>query len=158
MRPLAALALCASLIMSTAATASAPAFEDYLPHAAHDGPNAEVQLVTEEDRMFRTRLREGAREPADFSGRYKVVTWGCGTSCLSGAVIDTSNGRVVHLPEVGASVDYRLDSSLISILIYLGGQYHDEMYFQFTGDGFTYITTIEDVFIDWEEEDWDDEG
>lgn len=43
---------------------------------------------------FRTRLNQAFREGTDFAGHYKVAGWGCGTGCISGAVIDTRNGRV----------------------------------------------------------------
>ena len=45
-------------------------------------------------RMFRTVIREGAREGANFAGHYKVVTWGCGTGCVSLAIVDGRTGRV----------------------------------------------------------------
>lgn len=43
---------------------------------------------------FRTRLNEGLREGINFAGHYIVVGWGCGTGCISGAIIDARNGRV----------------------------------------------------------------
>ena len=43
---------------------------------------------------FRTRLNNGLREGVNFAGHYIVVGWGCGTGCISGAVIDARNGRV----------------------------------------------------------------
>ncbi|HEV8590494.1 MAG TPA: hypothetical protein VGQ55_00205, partial [Pyrinomonadaceae bacterium] len=47
---------------------------------------------------FRTRLSESLREGTDFAGHYKIAGWGCGTGCISGAVIDMRNGRV-YFPE-----------------------------------------------------------
>jgi hypothetical protein len=49
----------------------------------------------------------------NFAGNYRVVLWGCGTSCESGAIVDAATGRVYDLPmslEVGAQ--YRVDSRL----------------------------------------------
>lgn len=42
---------------------------------------------------FRTRLREGLAEGVNFAGHYIVVGWGCGTGCISGAIVDARNGR-----------------------------------------------------------------
>jgi hypothetical protein len=47
---------------------------------------------------FRTRLTEALREGTDFAGHYKIAGWGCGTGCISGAVIDMRTGRV-YFPE-----------------------------------------------------------
>jgi len=49
-------------------------------------------------RGMRTRLGEGLREGVNFAGHYAIVGWGCGTGCISGAIIDTSTG-IVHWPE-----------------------------------------------------------
>lgn len=51
-----------------------------------------------EARMFRTRLREALRQGVNFAGRYILATWGCGTGCISGAIIDGRTGKV-HWPE-----------------------------------------------------------
>lgn len=51
-----------------------------------------------EARMFRTRLREALRQGVNFAGRYIIATWGCGTGCISGAIIDGRTGKV-HWPE-----------------------------------------------------------
>jgi hypothetical protein len=47
---------------------------------------------------FRTRLSEGIREGVNFAGHYAVVGWGCGTGCISGAIVDTRTG-IVYWPE-----------------------------------------------------------
>jgi hypothetical protein len=43
---------------------------------------------------FRTRLSEGLRRGVNFAGHYVVVGWGCGTGCISGAIVDARDGRV----------------------------------------------------------------
>ncbi len=56
---------------------------------------------------FRTRLRRALAEGTDFAGHYKIAGWGCGTGCISGAVIDVRNGRVYFPEELYAfSVGY----------------------------------------------------
>jgi hypothetical protein len=47
---------------------------------------------------FRTRLSEGLRRGVNFAGHYVVVGWGCGTGCISGAIVDARDGRV-YWPE-----------------------------------------------------------
>lgn len=56
---------------------------------------------------FRTRLSAALRAGTDFAGHYKITGWGCGTGCISGAVIDTLTGRVYFPEELAAmSVGY----------------------------------------------------
>ena len=43
---------------------------------------------------FRTRLTEGLRIGVNFAGHFVVVGWGCGTGCISGAIIDARTGNV----------------------------------------------------------------
>ena len=58
-------------------------------------------------RMFRTRLRRAARGKANFAGHFIYANWGCGTSCLFGAIINTRTGDVYFPKELaGMSLDY----------------------------------------------------
>lgn len=79
--------------------APAPLYRHF-PIAVYAGPHAPVTLRTKTAYAYRTRLREGAQGPINFAGRYKVVTWGCGTSCTTGAIIDAISGDVAFLPSV----------------------------------------------------------
>lgn len=45
-------------------------------------------------RSFRTRLSEALRGGVNFAGHYVVAGWGCGTGCISGAIIDARTGNV----------------------------------------------------------------
>lgn len=45
-------------------------------------------------RRFRTVLTEALRDGINFAGHYVVASWGCGTACQIGAIIDTRNGEV----------------------------------------------------------------
>ena len=77
---------------------------------------------------FRTRLSRGLREGVNFAGHYVFVGWGCGTGCVSGAIVDGRTGEVFW-PEqfnalaVGYSdgnyadkpVEYRKNSRLLVI-------------------------------------------
>lgn len=45
-------------------------------------------------RTMRTRLTEALAGGVNFAGHYIVAGWGCGTGCISAAVIDARNGNV----------------------------------------------------------------
>lgn len=79
-------------------------------------------------RTFRTRLSEALGDGVNFAGHYIVAGWGCGTGCISGAIIDARNGNVYWpLPlyalgvwyegnsYVDKPVDYRKNSRLLII-------------------------------------------
>ncbi len=75
----------------------APRFEDYPARQTYKRKNHAL-ILTRENRMFRTKLREAAGEKPNFAGHYIVAIWGCGTSCVTGAIIDAATGRVFSLP------------------------------------------------------------
>ena len=67
---------------------------------------------------FRTRIRNGIQEGANFAGRYKVIQFGCGTGCSFVIVGDVSTGRVYNFPHGGEydqmlRLEYRISSKLI---------------------------------------------
>jgi hypothetical protein len=87
-------------------------------------------------RLFRTNLRNAARNGTNFAGRYALTYWGCGSSCGVGAVVDLRNGRVYFPKQLdgvwaghggGGSVpfDYRTDSRLLILKGFLPGDYHN---------------------------------
>jgi clan AA aspartic protease (TIGR02281 family) len=73
------------------------------------------------DRQFkdyRTRIRNGITEGANFAGRYKVIQIGCGTGCSFVLVADVSTGRVYSFPhggeyDQGLELQYQISSNLI---------------------------------------------
>ena len=73
------------------APSGVPKFEDYRNIEEWSGPNAEPKIVTRAERMFRTRLREAARQAPNFAGHYRFTTWGCGSNCVQGAMVDLKN-------------------------------------------------------------------
>ncbi len=48
--------------------------------------------------QYRTRLRQAYSARVNFAGRYVVVSWGCGTGCLAGGIVDKVSGRARLLP------------------------------------------------------------
>jgi hypothetical protein len=78
-----------------------PRFQDY-PAPVYKGKRAPVDLNSAEGaNTFRTRLREGSAKGVNFAGRYTLVAWGCGTSCLMAGIIDAKTGTVYFPKELG---------------------------------------------------------
>ena len=91
--------LLAGLFMVASAQAETVAgykFSDY-PAQIYKGKKAPLQLG--DWRSFRTRLK-WAHDDGEiaFAGSYMVSIWGCGTGCISGAMIDKKTGKVYGLP------------------------------------------------------------
>lgn len=53
-----------------------------------------LDLQSPSARLFRTRLKEAAKEAPNFSGNMVVATWGCGSGCLSFAFVNLKTGKV----------------------------------------------------------------
>jgi hypothetical protein len=122
---------------------TAPRFEDYPVGEVWRGPNAPVSLPTRRERMFRTILAAAGKKPPNFAGHYRFETWGCGTECVAGALIDLQTGNVFRPPLagegrgwenwiispsmwVGSGIDFRPDSSLM--VVRCGGKFKQDQY------------------------------
>jgi hypothetical protein len=93
--------------LPAAAQAKAPRFEDYPVAEIFEGTPATPILVTADQRMFRTRIREGVAKESCVTGRnspgrilqdYIVVTWACGSPCGMMAIVDAVTGKVYNPP------------------------------------------------------------
>ena len=125
------------------AQADAPTFEQYKVQVSYAKPKP-VNLNSHEDaRMFRTRLREAANEGVNFAGHYIFTSWGCGTGCQVGAIIDANTGTVYFPKEMagmgfgvsGAEVaDEPMQFRRYSTLFILSGYAADG-----EGEGVTYL-------------------
>ena len=82
----------------TASAEQPPQWRDYPVDGNHTQRNAPVQLQTELEKAYRTRLSEASRQKANYAGHYVLTTWGCGTECSVGAAIDVTTGKVVWFP------------------------------------------------------------
>ena len=108
-----------------ASTSAAPADRDALFARYATAPvyHGAVQLPQFKDRDrafadFRTRIRDGMRQGANFAGHYALIGWGCGTGCLSYVVGDVITGRMFDFPLSGEEyislrIEARPDSRLI---------------------------------------------
>lgn len=60
-----------------------------------------------------------AKGKANFAGYYQVMTWGCGSSCQEGVMIDTRNGKIYDLPtlkgyqDIGSGTEQQFGSILL---------------------------------------------
>jgi len=110
-------------LLSANAQTGAPRFDDYPVNERYTGKTAPL-VLSGAARTYRTRLREAARENPNFAGHFIVTSWGCGTECVMGAIIDAKTGRVFMLPTSlccwGGNVDekfkpleFRVNSNLI---------------------------------------------
>lgn len=92
-----------------------PTFQDYAVNEVFNRPPHPPILVTREQRLFRTRIREGIENGAgvwingewgreqnrpgpNFAGHYIVIVWGCGTGCIRMAMSDAETGAVYNPP------------------------------------------------------------
>jgi hypothetical protein len=75
-----------------------PKFENYPVTDIFKGPPAPPKLRRPGDRLFRTRIREGAAKGPNFAGHFTVAEWGCGAGCVSIAIVDAKDGRIYDAP------------------------------------------------------------
>jgi hypothetical protein len=78
---------------------SAPKFAQY-PASVYFGTVGRLDLSSPEAFSYRTRLRAASQGPINFAGLFQIATWGRGTDCATGAIIDAFTGRVTFLPSV----------------------------------------------------------
>ena len=83
--------------LARAAPDTTPRFEDFLVDVWHGMP-APIQITTRAERRFKTRLTNAAKQEPNFGGHYRFTVWGCGSECISGAIIDLQTGRIFSPP------------------------------------------------------------
>lgn len=63
--------------------------------------NIKVNFASHKNaRMYRTNLRNAAKEGVNFAGHFVLTGWGCGTNCSVLAIIDARNGKVFFPKEL----------------------------------------------------------
>ena len=82
-------------------------FEDFPATEGPVGRPAAPVLRSHSHKMFQYMIRHGAKLPANFAGRYRIIEWGCGSPCSSYVVVDQKTGEVYDLPfESFSSLDF----------------------------------------------------
>jgi hypothetical protein len=80
-------------------------------------------------RLYRTRLREGAKQAPNFAGHYTIIEIGCGAATRCPAILDAQTGQVFFPPELNSAeallvdigdvgletLNYRLDSRVLVV-------------------------------------------
>ena len=84
-------------LFAAAISTAQPKFEEY-PATPFKGKPAVAKVERASDRMFRTRIREGAAKGPNFAGHFTIVQWGCGAGCVSSVIVDAVDGTVYHMP------------------------------------------------------------
>lgn len=142
-------AMLALALWAAPALADEPKFSDY-PAEIYTGKVAKPILDTEDKRMFRTHINEAAKGKPDFAGHFILATWGCGASCVSGAVIDAKSGVVTMVPWIvccSSNWDveplvYQADSRLIVFNGLINEQEPDAAhYYEWDGKEFRPVAT-----------------
>ncbi|MBL4787487.1 MAG: hypothetical protein JKY49_18950 [Cohaesibacteraceae bacterium] len=129
-----------------------PQFYEYQAQV-YSGRVSAPDLQSHRDaRTYRTRLRNAAKAGrVNFAGQYVLATWGCGTSCLTGGIVNARTGQVHFLPftvccsidQNSPSIDYRADSHLIIFTGLLDEDDPDARhYYQFRDGRFTYVDRV----------------
>lgn len=113
----------AGCIVSIAAGADLPRFGDYPAPEIFKGQPAAPKLRRPGDRLFRTKIREGAAKGPNFAGHFTIADWGCGAGCVSIAIVDAKDGTIYDAPFSALAwgmafmkeepLAYKLDSRLL---------------------------------------------
>ncbi|MBU4210786.1 hypothetical protein KKC08_00810 [Patescibacteria group bacterium] len=66
------------------------------PVKKYEGKPAKVDFSTDDfAAQFHTAITNQVALGPNFAGHYTFATWGCGTSCLSYAIVDSISGKIV---------------------------------------------------------------
>ncbi|MBK7391953.1 MAG: hypothetical protein IPI64_01480 [Chloracidobacterium sp.] len=88
------LILSVAFFAAVASAQTPPKFSQYAAKVEKT-KSVTVNLKSHKDAsMFRTNLRNAAKEGVNFAGHFILTGWGCGTNCSQWAVIDARNGKV----------------------------------------------------------------
>ncbi len=88
-------------------------FRDF-PVDIYKGELADPDFSTNpSSKRFITRIKNECTKGINFAGKYTLVSWGCGSSCQSGVVIDRITGKIFGGYRTSFGSEFRRDSRLI---------------------------------------------
>lgn len=103
----------------------APRFEDYPAKPEKLTKRARLKINNDFSETFPTRLKEALREdPVNLAGHYILLSFGCGSGCLYGGIVDVTTGQATRLPftlgffrdiQREEAIVTRADSRLVSV-------------------------------------------
>jgi hypothetical protein len=90
-------------------------FDDYKTTNVWTGKRHPPILNSHSKRLFRTVLRDAAKDGPNFDGKYVVASWGCGTECQQFAIINLETGAVTDGFSSNYGQAYRVNSNLLIV-------------------------------------------
>lgn len=155
-------ALFLAFSLNAFAQTTTPTFKQYAAKVEKT-KNVRVNLKSHKDaNMFRTNLRNAAKEGVNFAGHYILTTWGCGTNCSQSAIIDARNGKVFfprelegagfgfcELPDDTEPIVSKANSRLLVLSGFKGGDLDKKdgrcgiYYLEWTGANFKQVRFVE---------------
>ena len=88
-------------------------FEDYQVEV-YTGKLAEPDFNTNHDaNRFVTRITKECENGINFAGHYTLVTWGCGSPCQSGVVVDRKTGDIYDGYGTSLGAKFKKNSRMI---------------------------------------------
>ena len=121
------------------------AFADYPaePPASARQYSTKVTPATPQARRYRTVISQDGVKPPNFSGHYRIVTWGCGTDCHGFAIVNRKTGVAITPKGIdyvaGAMgndqprIDFRLDSRLLVLNGLINDEDEGSFFYEWTG-------------------------
>jgi hypothetical protein len=74
----------------------APAFASHRDNIGGMSGHPKLDPSNPTARTYRTWFRSEVAKGPNFAGHYRVIVWGCGTSCAMFAVVNLNTGRVIE--------------------------------------------------------------
>lgn len=121
-----------------------PQFRDYPATSPGIWVAAPVDLSTPEAKSYRTRLTAASKQWANFAGHHVLTTWGCGTQCITGAILNLPTGKATFLPTICCwgdvddkfkPIEFRKESRLVVFSGQINEQGENATYFYEFKDG-----------------------
>jgi len=118
-----------------------PWFQDYAVEPERFPETTPLKTDPDAPEFMRDALADAAGKHANFAGRYRLVTWGCGSGCAAGAIIDKGSGAVTELPfaahrqfgTIYNPIQFREDSRLLIVSGSLNEERDGTFYFLWDG-------------------------
>ena len=140
LKALQSLTIAIGLLCSNYALAdTVPQFSNY-PATQSESPSRHRLIATPLTKNFKTAFAQAMRSPVDFAGHYVTTSWGCGTGCAAGAMVDVNTGKSYPLPS--ADIITRPDSRLLVAKQYSSDGVEETVeFYVWTGKQFKLIQT-----------------
>ena len=100
-------------------------FEDYKTEYKEATEKARIDFNSNPNyKVYKTVISETYHaNQVSFAGNYTIATWGCGTSCIYGVMVDIRDGKIYNLPSddewegIGNKLDHNKESTLLITIL-----------------------------------------